>query len=178
MGICPFAQFTIFYTILSVFARFFAQFQTAFYRLVNDNYRVGKEKMILRGDFQLSGRIGNTCLSVLSRQLNLNTGVPHSLYFFYLSLIIVTPTLRKTERGKALYAKRKESIECVFGDAKEKHAMRYTHHRGLARVTNWVTLKFACMNLKKLATCSWDSSNFFCFFARFFNSRLKCAVPT
>ena len=61
--------------------------------------------MILRGDFQLSGRIGNTCLSVLS-------------------LIIVTPTLRKTERGKALYAKRKESIECVFGDAKEKHAMR------------------------------------------------------
>lgn len=92
MGICPFVQFTIFYTILSVFARFFAQFQTAFYRLVNDNYRVGKEKMILRGDFQLSGRIGNTCLSVLSRQLNLNTGGPHSLYFFYLSLIIVTPT--------------------------------------------------------------------------------------
>ena len=85
--------------------------------------------------------------------------------------------LRKTERSKALYAKRKESIERVFGDAKEKHAMRYTHHRGLARVTNWVTLKFACINLKKLATWNWNSSDFFCFFARFFNSRLKCAVP-
>jgi hypothetical protein len=59
--------------------------------------------------------------------------------------------LRKTERGKQIYAMRKETIERVFADAKEKHAMRYTHHRGLARVTNWVRLKYAAMNLKKLA---------------------------
>ena len=26
----------------------------------------------------------------------------------------------------------------MFADAKEKHAMRYTHHRGLARVTNFI----------------------------------------
>ena len=100
--------------------------------------------------------------------------VQRHIWSEYLDLVEL---LRKTERGKALYAKRKESIERVFGDAKEKHAMRYTHHRGLARVTNWVTLKFACMNLKKLATWSWNSSDFFCFFARFFNSCLKCAVP-
>ena len=36
-------------------------------------------------------------------------------------------------------------------DAKEKHAMRYTFYRGLAQVSNWVRLKFAAMNLKKLA---------------------------
>ena len=59
--------------------------------------------------------------------------------------------LRKTDRGKELYARRKETIERVFADAKEKHAMRYTHHRGLARVTSWVRLKYAAMNLKKLA---------------------------
>ena len=29
--------------------------------------------------------------------------------------------------------------------------MRYTQYRGLAQVTNWVKLKFAAMNLKKLA---------------------------
>jgi hypothetical protein len=29
--------------------------------------------------------------------------------------------------------------------------MRYTHYRGLAQVSNWVRLKFAAMNLKKLA---------------------------
>ena len=68
----------------------------------------------------------------------------------------IVEQLRKTERGKELYAMRKQTIERVFADAKEKHAMRYTHHRGLARVTHWVRLKYAAMNLKKLAIWSWD----------------------
>ena len=51
--------------------------------------------------------------------------------------------------------RRKETIERVFADAKEKHAMRYTQYRGLAQVTNWVKLKFVAMNLKKLATWKW-----------------------
>ncbi len=52
---------------------------------------------------------------------------------------------------KELYRLRKEKIERVFADAKEKHGMRYTQYRGLAQVTNWVKLKFAAMNLKKLS---------------------------
>ena len=70
----------------------------------------------------------------------------------------IVEALRKTERGKELYAKRKETIERVFADAKEKHAMRYTQHRGLARVSSWVRLKFAAMNLKKIAKWSWNNS--------------------
>jgi len=58
---------------------------------------------------------------------------------------------RRTPEGKASYARRKETIERVFADAKEKHALRYTHLRGLARVTAWTGFKFAAMNLKKLA---------------------------
>jgi hypothetical protein len=73
----------------------------------------------------------------------------------YLDLV---EQLRRTERGKEIYALRKETVERVFADAKEKHAMRYTHHRGLARVTNWVRLKYAAMNLKKLAEWSWKDS--------------------
>ena len=76
----------------------------------------------------------------------------------YLDLV---EQIRKTERGKDIYAMRKETIERVFGDAKEKHSMRYTHHRGLAAVTRWVRLKYAAMNLKKLATWAWDSHEFF-----------------
>ena len=68
--------------------------------------------------------------------------------------------MRKTQRGKELYAMRKETIERVFADAKEKHAMRYTHHRGLARVSAWVRLKYAAMNLKKLAVWNWNASDF------------------
>jgi len=58
---------------------------------------------------------------------------------------------RHTPEYKDLYAKRKETIERVFADAKEKHGMRHTHYRGLAQFSNWVRLKFAAMNLKKLA---------------------------
>lgn len=65
--------------------------------------------------------------------------------------------IRKTELGKSLYAQRKQTIERVFADAKEKHAMRYTHHRGLAHVSTWVRLKYAAMNLKKLANWSWNT---------------------
>ena len=73
----------------------------------------------------------------------------------YLDLV---EQIRKTDRAKGIYAQRKETIERVFADAKEKHAMRYTHHRGLAAVTRWVRLKYAAMNLKKLANWSWDNS--------------------
>ena len=73
--------------------------------------------------------------------------------------------IRKTDLGKRIYAQRKETIERVFADAKEKHAMRYTHHRGLAAVTRWVRLKFAAMNLKKLANWSWKNSFFRLIFA-------------
>ena len=59
--------------------------------------------------------------------------------------------LRKTERGKDIYALRKQTIERVFADAKDKHGMRYTHRRSLSRVSSWVRLKFAALNLKKLA---------------------------
>lgn len=75
----------------------------------------------------------------------------------YLNLV---EKLRKIERGKELYDIRKETIERVFADAKGKYAMRYTHHRGLARVSTWVRLKYVAMNLKKTAIWKWNASIF------------------
>lgn len=46
----------------------------------------------------------------------------------------------------------------MFADAKEKHSMRFTYYRGLARVSKWVRLKFVAMNLKKFAIHRWDRS--------------------
>lgn len=60
--------------------------------------------------------------------------------------------IRLTPEGKEIYSLRKETIERAFGDAKEKHAMRWTTLRGLANIQRQVTLTFACLNLKKLAT--------------------------
>lgn len=64
---------------------------------------------------------------------------------------------RHTPKYKGIYKLRSETIERVFADAKEKHAMRYTQLRGLQKVKMQVTLTFACMNLKKLA--SWKQKN-------------------
>ncbi len=65
--------------------------------------------------------------------------------------------IRHSPIGKESYAKRSQTIERVFADAKEKHGMRYTYYKGLEQATNWVRLKFACMNLKKLALWKWKS---------------------
>lgn len=63
--------------------------------------------------------------------------------------------IRHTPEYRLLYEKRKETIERVFADAKEKYSMRYTLYRGITQVTNWVGLKFATMNLKKYAVHKW-----------------------
>lgn len=74
---------------------------------------------------------------------------------------------RHTPEYATLYKLRKETIERVFADAKEKYAMRYTPYRGLSQVSNWVRLKYATMNLKKMAIWKWASSSFCMFFSVF-----------
>ena len=59
--------------------------------------------------------------------------------------------IRYTEGMKDLYSHRKETIERIFGTAKENHGFRYTQMYGKARMEMKVALTFACMNLKKLA---------------------------
>ena len=59
--------------------------------------------------------------------------------------------IRHTLGTKEIYKKRKETIERIFGNAKENHGMRYTQEYGKARMKMKVGLTFACMNLKKLA---------------------------
>ena len=66
--------------------------------------------------------------------------------------------VRHSPIGKAAYELRGETIERVFADSKEKYGMRYTPYKGLAQVTYWVKLKYAAMNLKKLAMWKWRVS--------------------
>ena len=66
--------------------------------------------------------------------------------------------LRHHEEIKLIYAKRKETIERVFADAKEKHGMRWTTLRGLKKLSMQAMLTFAAMNLKRLATWTWQGA--------------------
>ena len=59
--------------------------------------------------------------------------------------------IRHTRGNREIYARRKETIERIFGTAKEQHGSRYTQYIGRARMEMRAGLTFACMNLKKLA---------------------------
>lgn len=59
--------------------------------------------------------------------------------------------IRHTLGNKQIYGQRKETIERIFGTAKEHHGFRYTQYIGKARMEMKAGLTYACMNLKKLA---------------------------
>lgn len=59
--------------------------------------------------------------------------------------------IRQTPGMKDIYAKRKQTIERLFGTAKENHGMRYTQMYGKAKMEMKISLTYAVMNLKKLA---------------------------
>lgn len=65
---------------------------------------------------------------------------------------------RLSERGKALYKRRKETVERSFADAKELHGLRYARMRGLAKVTEQCLLTACAQNLKKMALLLWKRS--------------------
>jgi len=76
--------------------------------------------------------------------------------------------IRHTLGTKEIYAKRKETIERVFADAKELHGMRYAKHRGHGRVKMELGFVFTCMNLKKLAKRLWHKTSPHTHFRSFF----------
>lgn len=63
----------------------------------------------------------------------------------------IAEDIRQTLGMRDIYSKRKETIERIFGTAKEAHGFRYTHLIGKARMEMKVGLTYACINLKKLA---------------------------
>ena len=58
---------------------------------------------------------------------------------------------RLSEKGKVIYARRKETVERSFADAKELHGYRYAKYRGLNKVQGQCLLAAAAQNMKKIA---------------------------
>lgn len=59
---------------------------------------------------------------------------------------------QKSNEGKYIYSKRKQTIERVFGDGKRRHGLDYTLYSGHERVFDHTILIFTGMNMKKLCT--------------------------
>lgn len=58
---------------------------------------------------------------------------------------------RLTSAGKKIYARRKETVERSFADAKQLHGHRYARMRGLNKVMEQCLLAAAAQNMKKIA---------------------------
>ena len=113
-------------------------------------------------EFKSDPKICENCpsRSVCTRNKKFEKTVTKHIWSKYIEF---AEDIRHTPKYKKLYEKRKETIERVFADVKEKYAMRYTLPRGLVHVTNWVRLKFAAMNLKKFAIQKWNKEGSFRF---------------
>lgn len=62
---------------------------------------------------------------------------------------------RLTPWGKAVYKRRKETVERSFADAKQLHGHRYARLRGIDKVREQCLLAAACQNMKKIALIAW-----------------------
>jgi transposase len=62
-----------------------------------------------------------------------------------------TDANRLTPWGKAIYKRRKETVERSFADAKELHGHRYARFRSLAKVKFQCLIAAAAQNIKKIA---------------------------
>jgi len=62
---------------------------------------------------------------------------------------------RYEDQGKAIYKRRKETVERSFADGKELHGHRYARFRGLSKVQAQCLLSAACQNMKKIALLVW-----------------------
>ncbi|MEQ5225518.1 transposase, partial [Proteus cibi] len=60
-------------------------------------------------------------------------------------------TLRLSKWGKKVYARRKETVERSFADAKQHHGHRYARFRGLSKVQMQCLLAATAQNMKKMA---------------------------
>ncbi len=58
---------------------------------------------------------------------------------------------RLTPWGKAIYKRRKETVERSFADAKQLHGHRYARFRSLIRVSSQCLIAAAAQNIKKIA---------------------------
>lgn len=78
---------------------------------------------------------------------------------------------RFTDWGKTIYARRKETVERSFADAKQLHGYRYARMRGLRKVREQSLLTAACQNMKKIALIAFRRG-----LLRFKETFVFCAV--
>ncbi len=77
----------------------------------------------------------------------------------YEDCMLLVKDLRLSDLGKDIYSQRKQTIERVFAEGKERHGLRYTRYKSLKKNSNIRALLYACLNIKKLALLLYNWAN-------------------
>ena len=72
--------------------------------------------------------------------------------------MLIAKRFRLSDLGKQVYSLRKQTIERVFAEGKERHGLRYTRFKSLKKNFNIRALLYSCLNIKKLALLLYDKA--------------------
>lgn len=76
----------------------------------------------------------------------------------YDDCMLIAKRFRLSDLGKQVYSLRKQTIERVFAEGKERHGLRYTRFKSLKKNFNIRALLYSCLNIKKLALLLYDKA--------------------
>lgn len=117
--------------------------QTLSYTLTNKSgYRVYKSDSTACSECPFKERCTKTKEKVVTRHL-------------WEEYVEYAEEIRHSDEWQKIYPQRKQSIERVFADCKEKFGMRFTRLKGLKKNQHQVLMIFATHNLKRMALWSW-----------------------
>ena len=135
----------------------------------HDHGRPGTDPVVFKKMVLIQHLFGIPSLRQTYREIQVNVAYRWFLGYRLLDETFTCPQ-GKTLRHTTTRQKNAENVPVV------RSAECVIHHRGLARVTSWVRLTFAAMNLKKLAIWSCKAPVFPRFFSCFFHSYAKTPV--
>ena len=130
-----------------------------------DQYMCPNHKMLVPWNISKTGNIEykihksdcrectfrNTCI----KDYSFKTITRH----LYDDCMLIAKNFRLSEQGKRIYSLRKQTIERVFAEGKERHGLRYTRFKSLKKKFNIRALLYACLNIKKLALLLYNKAN-------------------
>jgi transposase len=127
------------------------------YDQANDCYICPNNKILLLSttnrdgyrEYKSDGKVCASC-PFLSKCTESKTHVKVILRHIWEAYLEWSEKIRLAPGIKEIYNLRKQTIERLFGTAKENHNLRYTRMMGKAKMEMKVGLTFACMNLLKL----------------------------
>ncbi len=118
-----------------------------FNQIICPNEKILKYARTVRNGYKVYKSDVKDCINCELKSSCTSTKSKEVLLSVFHDVLDEVEHLRHSDKGKEVYKKRKEKIERLFADWKEKYGMRYLRLRGKERVRNHILLSLTCLNI-------------------------------